>query len=466
MAFKDIWRPRVDGVDDADSSAVNEIAEAVIDNENANKKNATAILGKQDKLSKEQLENIDKVPDKQEALTEEQLQNIQDVPNKADADYVNNTFANALKGSAIGQSVNLTDVSPIEHTLDVKVQSKNIYPFSLTKTTAQNATFIRRTASEVEVKGANGSPYQWSSGWYQFYKESVTGAIDFTKDRVTVSMEVTLIEEGANGATFSFGHSTVVGRLEFTATTTPTRVSFTISPSALDVNGLYLCVNSNTLKIANIQFEYGTEATDYAPYMTDVTTATVKKYGKNLFDPNEVVNRTTHGITTTVQEDGGITFSGVATTTYRYFTPNYFKNPILLSPGTYTLSGHGKLTIQVKYLDGTSENFYGTFTLKKYGFLKDALLNNLTVGDEYNMTIYPSLVVGSVAEYEPYKEPVTYNVNADGTVEGVTSIYPTTTLLTDTGTVVDVTYNRDISKAFAELEQKLTNAVISLGGNV
>lgn len=31
MALKDTWTPRVDGVDDADSSAVNEIAEAVID---------------------------------------------------------------------------------------------------------------------------------------------------------------------------------------------------------------------------------------------------------------------------------------------------------------------------------------------------------------------------------------------------------------------------------------------------
>jgi hypothetical protein len=30
MAFKDEWRPRIDGVDDADSSAVNEIAEEVI----------------------------------------------------------------------------------------------------------------------------------------------------------------------------------------------------------------------------------------------------------------------------------------------------------------------------------------------------------------------------------------------------------------------------------------------------
>ena len=66
-------------------------------------------------------------------------------------------------------------------------------------------------------------------------------------------------------------------------------------------------------------------------------------------------------------------------------------------------------------------------------------------------------------EYEPYIEPVEYAVNEDGTVDGVTSIYPTTTLLTDTaGAVIDVEYNRDINKAFAELY----NAIISLGGNV
>lgn len=35
MALKGNWRPRIDGVDDADSSAVNEIAEAVIELENA-----------------------------------------------------------------------------------------------------------------------------------------------------------------------------------------------------------------------------------------------------------------------------------------------------------------------------------------------------------------------------------------------------------------------------------------------
>jgi hypothetical protein len=54
-------------------------------------------------------------------------------------------------------------------------------------------------------------------------------------------------------------------------------------------------------------------------------------------------------------------------------------------------------------------------------------------------------------EYEPYKEPVTY---AQG--EPINSIYPCTTLMTDTaGAFIDVEYNRDLNKAFLELQKSI-----------
>ena len=69
----------------------------------------------------------------------------------------------------------------------------------------------------------------------------------------------------------------------------------------------------------------------------------------------------------------------------------------------------------------------------------------------------------AITDYEPGIEPTVYDVKADGTVEGVTSLYPNTTLYTDTqGTLIECEYNRDINKAFAELQ----NAIISLGGDV
>ncbi len=66
-------------------------------------------------------------------------------------------------------------------------------------------------------------------------------------------------------------------------------------------------------------------------------------------------------------------------------------------------------------------------------------------------------------EYEPYIEPVTYTANEDGSVDGVKSVYPSTSVsVDDASTVVSIEYNRDINNAFAELSA----AIISLGGNV
>jgi hypothetical protein len=97
----------------------------------------------------------------------------------------------------------------------------------------------------------------------------------------------------------------------------------------------------------------------------------------------------------------------------------------------------------------------------------------VTKGDIYNLMIEEGTVA---TPYTPYIEDVSsvgvgitdadgiYNemANASGTVK-VTSSYPSMTLTAlNTGAVVDVSYNRDINKAFGELMQ----AINTLGGNV
>ena len=68
-----------------------------------------------------------------------------------------------------------------------------------------------------------------------------------------------------------------------------------------------------------------------------------------------------------------------------------------------------------------------------------------------------------VTGWEDYKESVTYTPNTDGTVEGVTSLSPVTTLMTDTaGAIIEAEYNKDTNKVI----ESLVNAIISLGGNV
>ena len=58
--------------------------------------------------------------------------------------------------------------------------------------------------------------------------------------------------------------------------------------------------------------------------------------------------------------------------------------------------------------------------------------------------------------FEPYIEPITVFANADGTVKGLKSIYPNTTLTTDTdGVVVDCIYYKDIDKVFNNLAMNI-----------
>lgn len=69
----------------------------------------------------------------------------------------------------------------------------------------------------------------------------------------------------------------------------------------------------------------------------------------------------------------------------------------------------------------------------------------------------------SISEYEPYKEPTTAVADADGNVSGLMSLSPGMTLITDNeSAVIECAYNRDTNKVIEEL----TNAIISLGGNI
>ena len=80
--------------------------------------------------------------------------------------------------------------------------------------------------------------------------------------------------------------------------------------------------------------------------------------------------------------------------------------------------------------------------------------NNSTLGDAIDGVANIQIELGDEAtEHEEYKTPST----------DVLSVYPTTTIIADVpGTTIEATYNRDINKAFAELQ----NALLSTGGNI
>lgn len=187
--------------------------------------------------------------------------------------------------------------------------------------------------------------------------------------------------------------------------------------------------------------------------------ATLTVCGKNLLDLTSIIGemRTATGGTITCGADGGITGSG---------TPNGYvslPNVILKLPrGKYVISKSGtSQNIACGCMVRDSENnpllsvtidelvpnrFLDLNAYPNYDNIYIEFKRG-TPNVEMSGTAYFQIEEGTTATaYEPFAEATTHTPNADGTVEGVTSLYPTTILTTDTeGVTIDVEYNRDIN---------------------
>ena len=224
--------------------------------------------------------------------------------------------------------------------------------------------------------------------------------------------------------------------------------------------------------------------------VTDLTTVKVSRCGKNLipfpYQDLKLGTSTTNGIDFTVYDDGSILINGTATSNTTKYLYRDATGLLGLKSGV-TISGSKNAS------DDTQQdnvyficNYYDSAGIMQAGIQMSIVASSKqTITDDWkglgiylhipsgkilnNLLIKPQLEIGTTAtEYEPYSAPTEYTPNADGTVNGVTSLYPSTTLTTDTnGVLIDCEYNRDISKAFAALDtaQVSTGSKITLADN-
>lgn len=192
----------------------------------------------------------------------------------------------------------------------------------------------------------------------------------------------------------------------------------------------------------------------------------VKVCGKNLFDISKVISTTAvvnNGDgTITVNTGSSAGISAKAPNTLRDYAPN------LKVGETYFLSANSTPVEGSSYANNyiyIGETWFFNSAKK----ITESMLNSTvywyTWGKSHATTTISDIQIehGKAAtEYEPYREPMTYALGSDGEVT-VPSQYPSMTFIPDTeGVELSVEYNRDINKAFAELQA----ALISMGGNV
>ena len=194
--------------------------------------------------------------------------------------------------------------------------------------------------------------------------------------------------------------------------------------------------------IFQVQYELGSTATPYTPFISDFSTVNVTGCGKNLIPyPYTDTTKTISGVTFTVNSDGSVTVSGTAT------AQAYFKlqQPFSLKKGQYFFSGcptGGAGRTYSLYLSTSDYKFYKADTGNGISINSEddktvSIVINISKDTIVNNLVFkPQLELGSTAtSYEPYQGQ-TYTPTASGEVTGITNLYPTTTLLTDNAGVL------------------------------
>lgn len=233
------------------------------------------------------------------------------------------------------------------------------------------------------------------------------------------------------------------------------------------------------------------EEEDFIPSVPKGTVVPVKSCGKNLIAPNDLYyagrSVTRAGVTFTVNDDLSIHVKGSSTSigdSWFTFT-NFDIQAIDCSTGTYTVSQKidgivtntdGHLTVEGKFInsDKTEINncdirYFAIGSQNKVVTIDQPLRFQGSIyvapGIEVDCTVYLQLEKGTVATpWEPYIEGETIEVTMGSeNINVLSPIAPNMSITTDNdGVVVDVEYNRDSNIVI----EKLTQAIISLGGNI
>ena len=392
-------------------------------------------------------------------------------------DYANKSYANALIGEASGQVVTLDDVSPLDHKVSVKVNRKNLIPFPYpfgAQYTIEGITAIVVKDGSIILNGTSTSASvsditilndtKFPAGTYSLSGCPASGG--------TYTYRFMWHIKKANGENL-YGNDVGTGS--------------TLSIGEGDTVKIVLRFGKDLGMVENLTFypqlELGAVATPYAPYVPDDTKINVKSCGKNLIAYPYIYHSDVYeerGVTFKVNGDGSITLNGTATGDHaQYRLWHTSQSPRLFLPaGTYVVPRFPEgiefsvvLSENSEYPKDGNEDYMniwqwanGSFgTLEKGYYIAFISLIALTGKTFDNFTFYPQLEVGNKpTAHEPYKEGETIEATFDEDVE-LNNIAPNMTITTDTdGVIIEATYNKD----FNGVIEKLTQAIISLGGTV
>lgn len=368
------------------------------------------------------------------------------------AQGINNKFANSLKGKASGEAIAIYDISPIEHTINAKVKSKNLIPFPYIDISKDNNGITWTINEDRSIKAVG---------------EVVGDGINFTSFILTIQNPMedgkTYILSPYMFLSYILPDGTVkyLGGLETTPTITWKK--------EYNFQQIYYQMAKTYGAVDRLLFPYVVENkynAEYSPFI-DVSTVKVSAQGKNLFDISKV--------TTVDNSDSLPSITEVGENFIKIKSPDNYTNNgycptmLKLKDACTQLKAGDTATLSFNKDKDTASTFIylsgydNIWNNGKSLLITESMLNSniifygSTVSNDILTISNFQIELGNAAtEYEPFVEPTEYTANADGTIDNLYSIYPTTILIADTPNVtIDAEYNKDANKVVASLEDRI-----------
>lgn len=370
--------------------------------------------------------------------------------------HVDNNFANALNGNADGALVQVDDISPIEHTVGCRVRSRNLYNNLL--------DYAKTQETEWTYDSVTGTLY------VAYYYINKFIALE-EGETYTLSYKSTKTG-GEGGGIYIRAYNKEKNqyeKLNLNSYTLSNTVTFTMPEGYPNLRITFYgdtAASTYSATYTNLMLEKGTEATGYVPYV-DPAAVTVTRCGKNLipfftsayaYTYRNVVH-TCDTVSNTIKMNGTAEAGGGRTIFSKYVKPIRLVKGVTYTLQAKLISGVG--TEFHCYLTGTEAeskviayclaNSSATFTASED--LECFVGVNQVEGITYeNAVVQFQLEVGNTAtSLETYKG-AEYTSNADGTVDGMTSLYPYMAVVANTAnTLVSCKYTKDSNKVIKEL---------------
>ena len=349
--------------------------------------------------------------------------------------------SNTLKGKSSGNPVVIEDASPIAHKLDCCLKSLNLSSVSTTGAFKQrkqitfDKTFpagVYSFSAIVETDDIDSSVCLFSFTLNNTSKKA--SSISRSVDGQRVSVQNILIPTEFNGICFYASVS---------------------NAAAID----------DTAEFSDIQLEAGEAATDYKPYFNCDNQAVISS-GKNLCSLTDIE-------CTPDTENGGASEKSIALA-YTLPATNYSLSAVV---GSNDIDSD-RCLISFKYDEGiTQPRTVGSCLLERSVNGNRVKAENVYVNEAFNViTFLPASTtdfsVDDIATFNnfqlefgasasEYQEPSSFESaisDENGCVDALHSSSPITNVFTSgKGALINVSYNRDINKAIATIENALSS---------